>query len=61
MLAYAQWKGDYLGGSRVRVSKNRQMLHTGKADSDEVCGGRTPPSDADGNDVEVVPLPAGLS
>lgn len=55
VLANAQMKGEYLSGSRVRVSENGHSIHIGGADSEEECGSCTSSSGADGNEVGVFP------
>lgn len=57
MLADAQMRGEYLGGFWVRVSENEYFIYVGDAEIEDQHGGRTAPSGAGSNEVEVVPPP----
>lgn len=57
----AERRGKYFGRFRVRVSENSHSLHVGDADSNEEGEGRTQPSGAGSDIVDVVPPPTGPS
>lgn len=63
VLGDSQSSGEYPGGFHVRVVEDEPSLHHGDEDSDEECGGRTPPTEGDHlrDEVVVVSPSAGFS
>lgn len=54
-------KGEHLGWFLISASENEHSLLAGHADSGKDGGGPTLSSGTSGDDVEVVPSPAGPS